>query len=294
MKYPTEKMESAAEKLLRQDDIGTSLIVDSLMGFRRRKLSDLDLAHTTEDEENIIKEILESVKSEQDFARAIGQLLDCEWAKEVTGGMGLGKEDKKQLESHLEKYLWGLTDAREFALVKTTRYEMEGYEGAKIVAKRLVKEGEKMETLLGKTAEISEEQEKSLGERGVDTSCIIETSKSLLIVNGPVCCVNHDCRPNCEFYQLPSGDICLVAKRKIRLNEELTISYGAGYFGREQKNCQCQTCEGQMMGAYRKRKRGERRDIDLWTPKEETKIVNVSLPVFLFTFIFNILMFHFF
>ena len=40
--------EDAAEKLLKQDDIATSLIVDSLMGFRRRKLSGLDLPPTTE------------------------------------------------------------------------------------------------------------------------------------------------------------------------------------------------------------------------------------------------------
>ena len=49
-----------------------------------------------------------------------------------------------------------------------------------------------------------------------------------------------------------------------------------------------------MSGAYRKRKPGEKRDIDLWTPEEETKIVNVSLPVFLSTFVFDILIFHFF
>ena len=33
-----------------------------------------------------------------------------------------------------------------------------------------------------------------------------------------------------------------------------------------------QTCESEKSGAYRKRKSGERRDRDLWTPEEETKI----------------------
>ena len=47
--------EDAAEKLLKQDDIATSLIVDSLMGFRRRKLSGFDLPHITDDEGNIIR-----------------------------------------------------------------------------------------------------------------------------------------------------------------------------------------------------------------------------------------------
>ena len=103
------------------------------MGFKRLKLSTLDLPPTTEKEKDIIKKILESVKSKGDVSRVIGQLLDCEWAKEVTAGMELGKEEKMELHSHLKKYIWGLTDEREFALVKTTRYEMEG---AKILAKR--------------------------------------------------------------------------------------------------------------------------------------------------------------
>ena len=40
---------------------------------------------------------------------------------------------------------------------------MEGYEGAKIMAKKEVGKGKKILTLLGRTAEISEEQEESLG-----------------------------------------------------------------------------------------------------------------------------------
>ena len=72
---------------------------------------------------------------------------------------------------------------------------MEGYEGAKIMAKKEVGKGKKILTLLGRTAEISEEQEESLGNRGVDTSCILKiSSKSVLILNGPVCFVNHDCK----------------------------------------------------------------------------------------------------
>ena len=72
--------DDAAEKLLKLDDLATGLVVDSLMGFRRRKLSSLDLPPTTEEDKDIIKEILKSVQSKQDVARAIDQLLNCDWA----------------------------------------------------------------------------------------------------------------------------------------------------------------------------------------------------------------------
>ena len=41
------------------------------------------------------------------------------------------------------------------------------------------------------------------------------------------------------------------------------------------KNCKCQTCETEKKGAFRKLKRGERKDLDFYTP-EEKKIVQVN------------------
>ena len=42
------------------------------------------------------------------------------------------------------------------------------------------------------------------------------------------------------------------------------------------KNCECQTCETEKKGAFRKLKRGERKDLDYYTPEEEKKIVQVN------------------
>ena len=148
------------------------------------------------------------------------------------------------------------------------------------MAKKEVSKGKKILTLLGRTAEINEEQEESLGNRGVDTSCILKSPKSLLILNGPVCFVNHDCNPNCKFTYLPNKKMCFETKRKIKPGEELTIDYGANYFGRSNKNCECQTCETEKKGAFRKLKRGERKDLDYSTPEEEKKIVQVNVLCF--------------
>ena len=184
--------EGEAERLLKHDDISTTLIVDILMGFKRLKLSGLDLPPIQPEEKETIKGILGRVKTSQDFGRAVGELLNCDWAKEVTAKMG--KEEKTELERHLKMYLNGLTTGREFALEKTDRYEMEGKKGAKVMVKKEVSKGKKILTLLGRTAEINKEQEESLGNRGADTSCILKiSSKSVLILNGPVCFVNHDC-----------------------------------------------------------------------------------------------------
>ena len=272
----------ASERLSKHDDIATSLIVDRLMGFKRLKLSSLELPPFQPQDEDTIKKILESVKSTRDLAMAVAELLNCDWAKAAVNLEMMDKKEKMELESHLTMYLHGLTDVREFAIEKTVRYNMEGNEGGKIVAKTEVKRGKKIETLLGKTAKINEEQEKSLRKCGVDTSCIIEGSKSLLVVNGAVAFLNHDCEPNSKFVPLPYGWICVEALRKIKPGEEITIHYAAGYFGRNQKTCQCPTCQSRGTGSYRKRKWGERDDLDLYTPEEENKIVKVCVSVFAF------------
>ena len=133
----------------------------------------------------------------------------------------------------------------------------------------------------GATAPISLEQEKALGDRGVDTSCVIwsQVSKSQLIISGPTCFINHDHDPNCKFVVLPKGkerEICFEATRRIKEGEEMTIDYGSGYFGRDDKDCQCLTCEVQEKGWFKKRKRGERKDVDLYTEDEEKRIVKVG------------------
>ena len=233
--------EGEAERLLKHDDISTTLIVDILMEFKRLKLSGLDLPPIQPEEKETIKGILGRVKTSQDFGWAVGELLNCDWAKEVTAKMG--KEEKTELERHLKMYLNGLTTGREFALEKTDRYEMEGKKGAKVMVKKEVSKGKKILTLLGRTAEINEEQEESLGNRGVDTSCILKSPKCVLILNGPVCFVNHDCNPNAKFACLPNKEMCFETKRKIKPGEELTIDYGANYFGRSKKNDSCCFCQ---------------------------------------------------
>ena len=94
--------EGEAERLLKHDDISTTMIVDILMGFKRLKLSGLDLPPIQPEEKETIKGILGRVKTSQDFGRAVGELLNCDWAKEVTAKMG--KEEKTELERHLKMY----------------------------------------------------------------------------------------------------------------------------------------------------------------------------------------------
>ena len=272
-----QRLRDKAEVLLEIDDIVVTLTVDIRMGFKRKKLSNVELADMDEDTRVRIEVILDGVKSSRDFDEAVDQLLHLPWTKVVTQNMN--DQDKEILKTHLVRYLEAFqTENAKFKIEKTYRYAMEGYQGAKIVAGKEVKKGAKISSLRGTTAPISLEQEKALGDRGVDTSCVIwsQVSKCQKIISGPTCFINHDCDPNCKFVVLAKGEICFEATRRIKEGEEMTIDYGSSYFGRDNKDCQCLTCEVQKKGWFKKRKRGERKDRDLYNEDEEKRIVKVG------------------
>ena len=54
---------------------------------------------------------------------------------------------------------------------------MEGYEGSKVISTRALKKGESVVGVVGRTCPVSEDHEKELALRGVDTSCVIKSSR---------------------------------------------------------------------------------------------------------------------
>ena len=263
----------AVETFLKYDDIATRLVVDPLMGYTRLKLSKFDMPPLQE--ESTLIDILKIMKKDQDFRRALDQLLSTEWGLEVTANMA--EKEIGELKGHIQKYLIGLTVDGGFKLDPENRYSMEEHKGAKVSSTKGWGRGE--DILVATTFDITKDQERELVLRGVDTSCMLKSSRSkaVLVVIGPIAFVNHHCKPNCEFVTFTSKVVCLRSTREIEPGEELTIFYGEDYFRRNNKNCECSDCEVQKKGAFRKRKRGERKDRDLVTPEEDEAILRVKI-----------------
>ena len=198
-------MRDKAELLLEIDDIVVTLTVDIRMGFKRKKLSNVELADMDEDTRVHIKEILDGVNSSRDFNKVVDQLLNLEWTKVVTRNMN--DQDKEILKTHLVRYLEAFqTENAEYKIEKTYRYAREGYQGAKIVAGKEVKKGAKISSLRGATARISLEQEKALGDRGV-YACTEDlregfTKKVAVLLDFVQITLNPTLRPLPQFGQL--------------------------------------------------------------------------------------------
>ena len=58
--------------------------------------------------------------------------------------------------------------------------------------------------------------------------------------------INHSCRPNADS-EVIEDEIWIIAKRKIKVSEEITINYGKDYFNQfiKTKGCKCAKCDPQ-------------------------------------------------
>jgi len=71
---------------------------------------------------------------------------------------------------------------------------------------------------------------------------------SLLL--GPARFVNHDCEPNARFITTNKDHIHLLVLRDIEMGEEITVSYANDYFGENNSECLCRTCEAEVRNGW--------------------------------------------
>ena len=149
----------------------TQVAVDPVMGFTRKKLSEVNLSPYP-DWDFLKNIILKNVKK-------IGELFltewffSTQWMAEVTSDMG--NQEKQELKEHIKNYF---PSNAGFNLVSCNRYSKEDHQGSKVVASKACRQGKKISGLVGITCPISEGKEKELALRGVDTSCILKSSRS--------------------------------------------------------------------------------------------------------------------
>ena len=221
------------ETVLKHDDIVTTLVIDTVMGFKRSKLSKFELPPLQE--KSTLIDILNNLKTDSDTRVALGYIRSMGWLQPITDNMG--KREIEELEGHLMKYLKGLKVDGGFKLQPETRYSMEGFRGAKVLATKSYSRGANIDELVGTICEVSQDQEEVLVARGIATSCMLKSARTntVMVLIGVISFLNHRCEANCKLVKLSTKLVGLQATRRIKAGEELTIFYGRDYFRRENK-----------------------------------------------------------
>jgi histone-lysine N-methyltransferase SUV420H len=192
-------------------------------------------------EDKLTTIIRENVVLDNDVREAMDELLALPGIKSYTSR--LKRDERDNFKTHMERYvnIW-LPDCP-FEVNTTNRYTCSTHE-ASVTARKPIKKGETIKYLNGVMVNITESQYEALDLVSRNFSVVYShRTKKQSIFLGPARFANHDCEANARLYAREDKIMTIQALRQIKIDEEITVSYGDDYFGPGNGSCLCATCE---------------------------------------------------
>ncbi|KAK5636656.1 hypothetical protein RRF57_012368 [Xylaria bambusicola] len=98
---------------------------------------------------------------------------------------------------------------------------------------------------------ITAKEDKELAKRKKDFSIVVSSrNKCAALFMGPARFANHDCNANARLMITGQTGIEIVATQNIDVGDEITVSYAENYFGEDNCECLCRTCERSVKNGW--------------------------------------------
>lgn len=179
----------------------------------------------------------------------MAKLLQVDGLRRFQSNLRTDKE-KEDFRRHLRRYVNIYSPDCPWEVTSTNRYTITTHE-ASVTARRPIKKNETIKYLAGIQVVISSREEKDISKRKKDFSIVVSSrSKSTSLFMGPARFANHDCNANATLMTTSQSGIEIVALRPIEAGEEITVIYGDNYFGDDNCECLCQTCENLLRNGW--------------------------------------------
>ncbi|EGR45730.1 uncharacterized protein TRIREDRAFT_51287 [Trichoderma reesei QM6a] len=201
-------------------------------------------------EGEVAKIIQEEVIVNKDLEAAEKRLLtSVDGLKRFVGGLKMEKE-RTDFVQHLRRYLRIYMPDCPWEVSTTNRYTIVTHEAC-VIARRYIKRNETIKYLSGIQINITPEEEKEITVRKKDFSIVVSSRKKCTsLFMGPARFANHDCRANARLMTTSQSTIEIVASRPIDVGEEITVTYSDCYFGDNNCECLCRTCEKELRNGW--------------------------------------------
>ncbi|KAI7277729.1 hypothetical protein KC345_g6431 [Hortaea werneckii] len=229
-------------QLANYDDLITDALVDRVYFWSNiRKLKSTYHACRGVQEQEVCDILQKNVIVNKEPAQAHKKLLGLPGIHKFYRALRTDDE-REHFERHLRKYINIYLPDCPFEVGTTNRYTIMTAEAA-IIARRYIRRGEPIKYLTGIQVEMNEQEERELSSR-TDFSIVLSSRRkrpSLFL--GPARFANHDCDSNARLNTNGPHGIHIVACKDIVPGDEITVTYGDDYFGDDNCECLCGTCE---------------------------------------------------
>lgn len=196
------------------------------------------------------KILFEDVVLKKSPERAMRSLLKLSGLQRYVASLGSDRE-KQDFTRHMQKYIniW-LPDCP-FEVSFTNRYMVDQWE-ARTTARKYVKTGDKIKYLCGNLVSITmdEEEDQSFISNAFSIT-YSSRKKTPSLFLGPARFANHDCNANAKLESRGGEGMVVIAVREIEEGDEITVNYGENYFGENNCECLCHSCEKKVCGGWR-------------------------------------------
>ncbi|XP_050523455.1 histone-lysine N-methyltransferase Suv4-20 [Daktulosphaira vitifoliae] len=229
------------------DDLATSLVIDVYLGFNTHKM-DINFKEMYTSRA-ILKPIIDEFILNQDRKK----VFEAFWNKSYIP-IHLFKESyKKLVKDHIDRYIGIFCSDAGFKIEPCHRYSLENKIGAKVSATTSWYKDEVIHRLVGCVAKLTEQEEDEILHVGKNDFSVMYScrKKCAQLWLGPAAYINHDCRANCKFVANDKGTAFVKVLKDIKPGEEITCFYSANFFGENNANCECISCEKFSKGAFK-------------------------------------------
>ncbi|KAK6833649.1 hypothetical protein PG987_008343 [Apiospora arundinis] len=232
------------------DDILTDALVDHVYYWTTIPKNKASYHPSRGIKEEEISKIIQNhliVEPQLDVAEA--KLLATAGLRKFHNGLKTEKE-KDAFRKHLRRYMQIYLPDSPFEVNTTNRYTIVTHEAA-VTARRFIKKGQPVKYLSGIAIQISDEQLEDISSRKKDFSIVVSSrNKCASIFMGPARFANHDCDANAQLKIMSQSSIEIYATRDIEEGEEVTVTYGNDYFGDDNCECLCSSCETKLVNGW--------------------------------------------
>ncbi|KAJ5750763.1 hypothetical protein N7533_007791 [Penicillium manginii] len=261
---PRERLTLA--KLASYDDVATDALVDHAYFWTtiRKNRNKYTSARGIHDDE-VGGILLHDVVVAKDIPGAERKLLELTGLRKYSANLPSPRE-KEWFRRHLRKYIQMYHPDSPFEVTTTNRYLITQAEAA-LCARKFIKAGQEIKYLSGTLVSMTKEEETDLGLTRKDFSVVMSSRrKTASFFLGPARFANHDCDANGRLVTRGTEGMAIMTTRDIHEGEEITVSYGEDYFGIDNCECLCSTCERMVRNGW-----AQNADSDA-TSKESTPV----------------------